>query len=482
MPKYSHSKHDDIQLVFSLERGTPDTADVHVSMHGCHRSPSPTSRLLAERPRELLAPASPSRSSASHLPAELWDLIIDAVAETNDTDEFPQRQKVNLASCSLTCRAWLPRSSVWLLNWLYFCPSTLDRYFPDTPDPSMEGGLMRFGGFLTHINQSSRLQTYVKGIWLTWCTGMPYIPVIVPLLISAVPNLSALRLRDVPYQGHYDEVDVGYYSLPKERWPIRFLDLGHCPMELPPQDWLFLSLRCFDSVDILRLTSLDIDRLWESVPTAKTHHLHVRRIEMSASSINITRVLKRIVVPGSVRELSIHHEYDYSRQDRAVPSFNSFLEVSCQNLEHFRFTSLNGRCHLHHYTPGESQCPQFSSNSLIPARRQFNDANWFELLYAPAFCPYRTSGQRESFDHYVPLRKLTEHTKKSFSICVATSFPTYHLAFRPYTWNIKAAPRTKPWVCPLKTLSIGRVLQNLWIITGICNAWTYGLFGSTTTW
>ena len=85
-----------------------DTDEHHRSIDKQHSPPRPTSH--ARRNIRRTSPIPEVSNPSLRLPLEVYEIIIDIVAEDSSTHRL-----CNLLACALTCRAWLPRSQLHLV-------------------------------------------------------------------------------------------------------------------------------------------------------------------------------------------------------------------------------------------------------------------------------------------------------------------------------------------------------------------------------
>jgi hypothetical protein len=259
---------------------------------------------------------------------EIIERIIDVVARTEDTDEFPRHfPKSDLASCSLTCRSWLSRSSHHLLSRLHFGAPLYVFPKPDVPE-----AYQRLQDFIAHIGHSQRLKHHVTGISLNWVDGIPPSDDLLPIIIAAIPNLRALRLYGSPMCTIHPPRSL---QLGQNR--ITSLEIGYEPMNVSVQEWLLQHLYFFKHVQSLRLT--DVGKLRKDVETLYSYHLRVDILHLSASHKSVLRLLKGFLKPSCVTKLYIDHSGGWLPIDGSISAFNSFLKNCGQNIKHFFLTT-----------------------------------------------------------------------------------------------------------------------------------------------
>ena len=313
--------------------GRHSLADTDTSYLG----PATFSRRLIEPDQAILAPR--FYSPISRLSPELINRIIDIVAEPKEYDELPRNPQADLASCSLTCHAWVLHSSRNLFSLVHFGPRSRKATVSEG-----EVEYRRLKDFIMYINNSARLLAFVTGISIHWGSGMPSLPSLVDILFSSIPNLSELNLYRSPL-----ESDIPLRFLPVHRYRMRSVELGFHP-DVPCQEWLFQYLRFFESIDTLHLVRIN-SICWDT-DIARTRHLRVKNLHLQASHNNIFQVLKRLLLPASVVKLCIEHTCPWSSSERAVRAINDFLEACGQCIEYFYLMSTSAQSRVRTTPPG----------------------------------------------------------------------------------------------------------------------------------
>jgi hypothetical protein len=276
----------------------------------------------------IVNPGYSFRRHSYSLSREIIEHIIDAVARTEDTDDFPSDLPASdLASCSLTCRSWLAHSSHYLLSRIHFGPPPYV-----FPKPDMPEAYQRLQDFVVHIGRSQRLKDNVTGVSVNWVDGIPPCDDLLPVIIAAVPNLRALRLHESPMCNiHLPR------SLQLGSNCITSLELGYSPIDVPVQDWLIQHLCLFKHIETLRLTQ--VGKFRKDVEARQSYHLRVDTLHLSASHKSVFRLLKGFLKPSCVTKLCIEHSGGWLPIDGSITAFNSFLSSCGQNIRHFFMTT-----------------------------------------------------------------------------------------------------------------------------------------------
>lgn len=265
------------------------------------------------------------------LPQETVALIVDHLAEMGSSQHpglsphFPRDlPKTDLANCSLSCRAFNPRCSFYLLAYFHFEP-------PGYRLTQSEGEevYQRLADFLDVAKTSRRIRTYIAGISLLWGLGMPAFVKLIDLILGAFPKLAALRLYDAPC----GSMPILPLPAPSRRRTIESLELGMADSRpvVSTQQWIVEYLRLFHRITSLRFEA--VISISDKHPIIRTSHLQVNYIDLRFSCPTIFRVLEQVIVPWSLNKLRIQYGGSWGSDQSKVDAINSFLVACGHNLE-----------------------------------------------------------------------------------------------------------------------------------------------------
>lgn len=268
----------------------------------------------------------------SPLPQDIVDVILDAVAYTSDSDEFPAIPRADIVSCSLVCRKWLARSSYHLLRRLHF---EVPGYEPIAEDG--EKVTERVMRLLKASRTSCRLMSYINGLSIEWSVGMPPLVTLIDEIKRSLPRLSVLRM----YHGPISGINPFPVPLRNNQYNIKTLDIGmYDPAsEDPVQRWLFEFLRLFSRIEHLRLVCLDeIDK---DKIIQKSPHLHVHHVELQQTDFDVLQALRMVAIPSSVAILTINHLGSWTPDRGHIHALDKFVEACSESLTEFSFESAS---------------------------------------------------------------------------------------------------------------------------------------------
>lgn len=243
--------------------------------------------------------------AAQTLPQELADHIIDLLSP-NPTHTF---NRDDLVSCTLVCRAWLPRASRHLLK-------------------HIEVLALKFPAFLRFVQSSERFRAYTEELIVLGAVDMsPHWDVV----LSALPQLCSLELwsnllpRD-NFTPLPDSASARRHHLAKLK--IHCADLDAVPVLLLP----------FDHVDILELRSLEYEAYgdepsdWNSTTGRDAQVPDVRPLKVGRLILEdccqhkVLSLLRIILRPTAV------FANGFDRNEAA--SLGAFLKHAGQDVEH----------------------------------------------------------------------------------------------------------------------------------------------------
>ncbi|GJE92984.1 hypothetical protein PsYK624_091430 [Phanerochaete sordida] len=296
-------------------------------------------------------------------------MIIDHVAYTDDFDEFPTIPLTDLASCSLTCRGWLDRSSHHLFRRLRFQASSTE--------PSMEEGekaYERLETLMLAATQSRRLTTYITGASIWWSVGMPPTVIMVDTIVLAFPNLAYLRFQNSP------SPDLSISELrTRKHYSVKCFDLWMRRGQYTSQNWIFEYLRLFQRVDHLRIVAAS--RLDETEYLPRSSHLHVKHLELCESAFDILRALKRTLALSSLTSLTIDWPSSWDPEIVSIYTLDQFLETCSATLTHFSLSCETQR-RPHWKSPKPTRLENLSKcNKLVSVKLNIIEAWEFEEIY-----------------------------------------------------------------------------------------------------
>lgn len=275
-----------------------------------------------------------SRSSPafSRTPQEIIDEIVDRMAETDDGDESRyDRQRIgDFASCSLVCRAFVPRSSHYLFRNVFMPPFSRRK---------INGEDVVCGDWETlimEVSSSVRLRQNVIGITLHWMDGMPSPHDCVTAIINLPLHiLSVLRCSELPL-ANLSPVTRLVPSRPFRY--LKTLELGYSRFRTKQRGVLYKTnyLACLGSfcrIDNLFLRGTGSFVYPSEISRTGDSKLEVHTLHLSFSSPIILDHLSPIFSPTSLKKMVVRGYGQAVIPIGTTRAFNSFLNAHGQELE-----------------------------------------------------------------------------------------------------------------------------------------------------
>lgn len=294
-------------------------------------------------------------SCASCLPPELLDLIIDEL----------QHDKSSLTSCSLVCKAWLPRSSEHL-----FGSSRISCL------PSWSFLL----DFRTLLSSSVRVSTHIRHLKVN---VMPESAEAVARLAEHLPSLDSLSLTGI---GLFR--DTSYFPRPALRSTGRALQQLRAAWL--PADLIASFLALFATV-----YTLDV-RFGERAERDFRHQAHdVRHLVLKADSELALLDVASLVDPQTLQSMVLDLGGTYYHQV-AAERVHQLLQLAGRHLKHFEYAQpIGGWAVPPDGLPALAACSLLESITITtPKVAPFSMRLWLETLVFLKSLPPQTQRVR----------------------------------------------------------------------------------------